>query len=201
MRYYFASIITGIAALFGFSSSNCNNQPKDVASTPHVYPPDTIKIFTREKIIEKLKELSESKAPDTLAEGAMCYKVAGPPNRAEYVCPSCGAKTIYTSDAWTITRDIPQCRSIVADLKAYDIKLDESQFCKKCSPKQKDPQLCIEIKFTNEKDEHKTCSISPFDLQLLSEFLKGSQVHRGDTGEETPLKNYIDRIKTILDIK
>ena len=197
-------ILSSFLVTLGFSgfSQNTNIQKENSLNDSVISQDDTIKkALSRKEIIKKLNKLSKTEAPAKLAEGAMCYKMAGPPERAEYVCPICGTKTLYTNDTWTITREIPSCRSIISDLKAIDIKLDESQFCKKCSPKIKDPALCIELKYIDETEKHKTCNISSMDLDLVSEFLKGKITHIGQTGEETPLKEYLDRIKTVLDIK
>jgi hypothetical protein len=200
IKIFLASVFVSLG--FGGLSQSIAVQKDTISDDPSISPNDTIKgVFSRKEIKEKLKKLSETEVPIDLTPGAMCYKMVGPPERAEYVCPVCGTKTLYTINTEAITREIPSCRFFVSDLKSIDIKLDESQFCKKCSPKVKNPELCIEIKYTDESEKHKTCNISSFDLQLVSEFLKGKITHLGETGGETPLKDYLDRIKTVLNIK
>ena len=200
IKIFLASVFVSLG--FGGFSQNTTVHKNIISDDPSISPNDTIKgVFSRKEIKEKLNKLAKTEVPIDLTPGAMCYKMAGPPDRAEYVCPICGTKTLYKNDTWEITREIPACRSIISDLKAIDIKLDESQFCKKCSPKNKEPQLCIELKYIDETEKHKTCNISSTDLRLVSEFLKGKNKHLGETGDETPLKDYMDRIKAILDIK
>ena len=51
--------------------------------------------FPREEMQRRLAALAQSKPPRDLSPGAMCYRMAGPPEVAEYRCPACGAKTWY----------------------------------------------------------------------------------------------------------
>jgi hypothetical protein len=200
IKIFLASVFVSIG--FGGFSQNTSAQKDTISNDPSISPNDTIRgVFSRKEIKEKLRKLSETEVPIDLTPGAMCYKMAGSPERAEYICPVCGTKTLYTINTEAITHEIPSCRFLVSDLKSINIKLDESQFCKKCNPKTKNPELCIEIKYNDESEKHKTCNISSFDLQLVHEFLKGKTTHLGETGGETPLKDYMERIKTVLDIK
>jgi hypothetical protein len=79
--------------------------------------------------------------------------------------------------------------------------LDESQFCKNCSPNIKKPELCFEIKYSDENKVHKTCGINEKDMQLVTEFLSRSKVHSSFNDSEEPLKNYVKRLEELLDIK
>ncbi|NVO02364.1 MAG: hypothetical protein HXX09_06635 [Bacteroidetes bacterium] len=192
-------VAIGFGSLFSKPLTNQNIKP----SEPSISPEDSIKgPFTRKHIKEKLIELSKTKGPEVLNPGAMCYEISAPPKRAEYVCPKCGEKTIYTESFVSfITNDIPSCRYIVNSLKGFNAVLDESQFCKKCSHNIKSPELCFEVKYNDENETHKTCGISETDMELVSEFLNGSLAHKGYHGSEEPLINYIDRLETLLDIK
>ncbi len=169
------------------------NNPKD--STPEVY--------SKAEIEDMLKKLSKSNPKNLETIGAMCYEMAALPERVEYVCPVCGEKTLYTNNyhyTKLIAWDLEQMRQIVAGLKGIDIKLDESQFCKNCSPNIGEPQLCLIVTLEGEK-EHKTCGIIMFDIKILSDFLNGSEVYKGFYDEETPLKEYIPRIEELLGVK
>jgi hypothetical protein len=198
---FFTSIFVaiGFGSLFSKPLTNQDIKP----SEPSISPEDSIKgPFTRKHIKEKLIELSKTKGPEVLNPGAMCYEIASPPKRAEYVCPKCGEKTIYTENYVSfINSDILSCRSMVNSLNGFNAVLDESQFCKRCRPNVKSPELCFEVKYNDEKEAHKTCGISETDIELVSEFLHGSLAHKGYHGSEEPLKNYIDRLETLLDIK
>ena len=129
----------------------------------------------------------------------MCYDVAAPPDRAEYVCPKCGEKTLYVSEmAPFVLYEIPTCRTQVSQIKNIEIVLDESQYCKKCSPNIDDPALCLIVKYPSDKTEHKSCKISSEDLSLIREFLEGSTIHNGSDGEQMPLKAFELRIGKLL---
>lgn len=51
----------------------------------------------RDEMRKRLEELAKSAPPKDLSSGAMCYEMATPPERAEYVCPACGDKTLYAT--------------------------------------------------------------------------------------------------------
>ena len=192
-------VAIGFGSLFSKPITNQDIKP----SEPSISPKDTIKgPFTKKELRERLDALSKEEVPKVLNPGAMCYEIASPPKRAEYVCPKCGEKTIYTENYVSfITGDIPSCRYIVNSLKGFNAVLDESQFCKKCSHHIKSPELCFEIKYSDENETHKTCGITETDMELVSEFLHGSKVHKGFRGSEEPLIDHIERIETLLDIK
>lgn len=162
---------------------------------------DTIKgVVTKEVIREKLKELSESEAPTVLKPGAMCYEVAAVPSRLEYVCPKCGEKTLYSTDNAYKLSEIEKCRNNINNIYNLEVALDESQFCHKCSPDIENPLLCMTILYPGESATHKVCGISSSDITLINEFLHGSSVHKFFNEREEPLKNYVERLQTILDI-
>jgi hypothetical protein len=130
--------------------------------------------------------------------------MAGPPNRVEYVCPQCGEKTLYTNQAahvvdWNLQ---PARRQIVELQKAAGatMALDESQFCRKCSPEVKDPKLVLKIEFTDGKP-HTVVGVSPDDLLLLTEFFSGKRAHDEGPQGEKPLKDYSKRLQELLGVE
>lgn len=168
-----------------------------------VNPPDSITgSYSRDEVQKKLKKLASSPAPAMLKPGAMCYSVAMPPDSAEYVCPKCGEKTFYTeSYVYMVKYDIPSCRSAVKTMPGLKVELDESEFCRKCSPAVKSPALCMKIHYEGEATPHKTCGVSSDDMTLMYEFLNGEKKHQGGSSGEIPLKNYTNRLETLLGIK
>jgi predicted RNA-binding Zn-ribbon protein involved in translation (DUF1610 family) len=76
-----------------------------------------------------LKRLADAPPPTKLAVGAMCYVVSPAPPRVDYICPKCGERTLYDSSkvatekpydmgiAWTVERELPQCRSEFQELR------------------------------------------------------------------------------------
>ncbi|OFY77589.1 MAG: hypothetical protein A2281_02025 [Bacteroidetes bacterium RIFOXYA12_FULL_38_20] len=164
--------------------------------------------FSKEDLIRKLIHLSMSPVPENLQQGAMCYSAMREPDSVSYICPQCSEKTLYTisdKDFYQISNivryNIHSCRSMAEKIKGLDLRIDEKQFCKKCSPDVVSPQLCLYTHIHGEEDTIKVSSISADDLEILQEFLSGKLIHSGDRDEQTPLKNYIPQIERMLGIK
>lgn len=197
-----AVIIVGGALFTGLFG--CANPAKSVGNNDdtNLCPVDSIKgVFSKQQIKEKLEVLANFPAPEVLKNGAMCYKIAAPPNRTEYVCPVCGERTVHTDNmARFIERELPVCRTLADSIYGVELTIDEKSFCKKCSPEVKDPSLCINTKFAGETTENTVCDIDSDDMQLLYEFMKGKLTHKDDYDNETPLKNYTERLSQLLGI-
>ena len=80
------------------------------------------------------------------------------------------------------------------------ITLDESQFCRKCSPKVTAPKLVLHISYNGEKARDIE-NIEPGDLRLLHDFLSGKVLTNDDHGCASPLKNSLPRLQELLDVK
>ncbi len=145
--------------------------------------------------MNKLQELSSKPVPNNLSCGAMCYSVASPPARAEYVCPVCHSKTIYSNQmSGFISFTLPSIRGIVRSIKMIlNCNLDESELCKKCFNGEKVPELCFVINYKN-NEVYKVYTNNYSDYLILKEFLEEKVIHDGSSMGETPL---IDHIKTI----
>lgn len=155
-----------------------------------------------EQISAMLEKLAQSEAPKELSMGAMCYKQAGPPRRAEYICPDCGHRTLYTEDkAAFITRSLPTILALLHNLQAIDLTLDQSQFCKKCKPEIEDPQIGIKIHYSDTNYVHEYQGLNDVDLELIRDFLEGKNEHLSYYDRGTPLKNYIPRLEQVLGVK
>jgi predicted small secreted protein len=173
-------------------------------------PTDTIKpMYSIKDIKKKLKKLAESEPPKELAFGAMCYEMVAPPKTANYVCPVCQQKTLYKLEdndgdyqvIELVRWEIATCREEMKKVEGINIKLDESQFCKNCSPDVKKPQLCLEINITNGGKTHKVYKFSYLDIRLIGEFLNGELKHTGSNDGETPMKDYMKRLQELLGVK
>ena len=171
-------------------------------------PPLATDNLTREQVAKRLKKLSKSPPPAKLSLGAMCYEVAAPPDRGEYVCPVCGQKTLYTrareqgqNNVDMVLNDIPECRRMVKAIKGLNLTLDESEFCHKCSPAVKSPGLILIVRYPGEKKPHRVRNVSSSDLEILQLFITGQDRVAGFTGTETPLKEYLPRLQELLGIK
>jgi hypothetical protein len=165
---------------------------------------NAIKGLSRAEIQQKLRKLAETPPPTKLKHGAACYDMAVPPKRAEYVCPKCGEKTLYTNQmAQVADRDLDRARWNFKSLQQAvneNIALDESQFCRKCSPEVKDPKLVLKIAFADGKPQS-VVGVTPDDLLLLTEFFSGKLAHDAGMAGEKPLKDYSKRLRELLGVE
>lgn len=141
--------------------------------------------------------------PETIYDGqepvsAMCYDVAAPMRRMEYVCPACNEKTFYFDDYDTDVDQIPYCRKLVKKITKLDVKLDESQLCQKCSPKAESRELCIIVKPDKKSKPHKTCHVTEDDITLLYEYSEGMNIHTDYFGRTSNLDDHKQRLEELL---
>jgi len=191
----------------GFSASAWKQKP-DITqmvadtATPAPWSTPVTQRLSREEIAKRLKTLSESEPPQKLARGAMCYapKIYQPKS-SEYVCPKCGRKTVYPGYMDFDVNDIQKCRRYVSSITQISIKLDESEFCKKCSPAVKTPLLVLVVSYPGESKPHRCRGVSSSDIQFIREFLDGKAVHKDSGDNETALKSSITRIQELLGVK
>jgi len=129
-------------------------------------------------------------------EGAMCYDMAAPVNRVQYHCPVCEESTSYYSTFGDNIGDLYNIRLSISRITKIDVKLDESQFCKKCSPDVKNPEYCIIVTYGKNAQPHKTCGIDLVDLSLLYDFSEGKKEHNN-----SPISKYKERLEELLGTK
>lgn len=161
----------------------------------------------REAIALRLKKLAESPPPSELDMGAMCYDMADPPDRTDYICPVCGEKTLYSfdsderiADTFMLHYELNKCRRLVRSLYSLAAELDETEFCMRCRPEVTEPVLVLKIRYSEEGDIAETRGVSKSDLELLNAFIKGSDRIAGDTGLEKPLQDHMKRLRELLGI-
>jgi hypothetical protein len=131
--------------------------------------------------------------------GAMCYDMALPPLRTEYVCPVCGEKTLYSPEvARTKADELDVCRRLFKEIPNQGaLKLDETSFCRKCQPQATDIALKLIIRF-DDGTSHATTNITSQDLRLLRDFLNKKLLVAGVQGEESPIKSQLPRLRELL---
>lgn len=162
--------------------------------------------LTKEQIAEKLKALQQSPKPANLRMGAMCYEMTAPPDRAEYVCPICGAKTLYAvkeggttyQDVECVLQQIDGYRRLAKALPGLSASIDEREFCRKCSPKVDHPAPVLVFRLAGETTERRFRGISPEDLTILSAFLAGRDRYDGGMTGEVAIRDCAARIEQIL---
>lgn len=170
------------------------------------------KTLKRADIKQRLEALAKSKAPEIKQMSAMCYDTAGPPRTANYICPKCGEKTLYKLEDGGKDTNICQkifsiegARHLAKSVKNLSIELDESQFCRNCSPDVKSPQLNLIVKYEGDK-EHRVNNISDEDMKLIYEFSLGLDIHtmmnsETMTTDQSPIKNHIKRLSELLGVE
>jgi predicted RNA-binding Zn-ribbon protein involved in translation (DUF1610 family) len=196
-------VIISILTIISFGTIGCKQLIKKHYTDKTIAPEDSIKgKLKRSYIKEKLNALAESPDIKDLKIGAMCYAAMAERDSAEYVCPKCGEKTLYVEQkGWYVSRELRQCRTNASLITEIELKLDESQFCKKCSPGIEKPILCMDYKFADDTKSTKVCDISSNDLQIIKEFLQGKEKHKTFNDGEEPMKQFVPRLSELLGVK
>jgi DNA-directed RNA polymerase subunit RPC12/RpoP len=152
-----------------------------------------------------LKRVAEKPAPENLNPGAMCYAMMAPPDRAEYVCPACGTKTIHALNQLESSWDAPalsikRYRTYIEQLNKLGLvsKLDETYLCSACK---KEGVSGLFLDVTAKGRVVRNALQGDEDLRKLIGFVQGDLVWKGDRGCELPLKPELPRIKQLLGVK
>jgi hypothetical protein len=180
-----------IVAIVGFSGYSLakNNPDKNVS---------------RSELANQLAKL-----PDYYGEppeGAMCYSMAPPPENTPpyiplipviYGCPACGDTTFYNPPEGDEVYDASVFKESLKRITKIDVKLDESQFCKKCSPEITSPEYGLIVKYGKDAKPHTTYNITADDITLLYEFSEGKKEHKTYFGK-FPMEKYKARLEELL---
>lgn len=202
MWYLILALIAVAGLIFGYSSLTSCSGNVNQNNHPQV-PPDSIKpLYSKDEVLILLEDLAQTKVKDNLNPGAMCYSPKPITQRAEYTCPLCGEKTLYTySEAEVVEDEIPACRRLASRFDKSTLFIDETQFCSKCRKDSVDePKICLVTKLEGQ-NEVKTCGIHSIDLVLLTNFFEGKTIYKTFNDGEVSLKESIPRIKELLGIK
>lgn len=150
-----------------------------------------------------LKRLAEKPVPTKLEMGAMCYDMAMPPERAEYVCPACGTKTIHATkgpDGWNVPAlSVKDYRTAIEQLRklGLDARLDESSLCSAC---RKEGVSGLFLEVTIKGRVIRNALQREDDLRKLIAFVQGDLVWKGEQDRELPLKPELPRIRQLLGV-
>jgi hypothetical protein len=195
-----AVLVAALLAFFAPRAFAAAAPAKSGANPPAAEPAPPTPPLTREQLDAKLKKLAETPPPADFAPAAECYKTARPPDTADFVCPKDGARTGYSKNAAVAqrVREAQGLQQTAASLPGLSASIDDSELCRKCTPKAPaDPQHILVVKLPD-GSEKRTRGVTAEDLQLLREFALGSLKHRGDFGQETALKDRLPRIREML---
>ena len=180
---------------------------------------DTVSyLFSKAQIEERLEYLSSSPTPSSY------WSCGNPPFSCpiiSYICSTCGGETLYGSDSYVIPkkefiqnrmgyfepkffnyeayiivyREIAKIRKEIQEVKGINISLDESEFCKYCSPYTTNPSLNLSVNIHGEPNTTTTPNVTCMDIQLLHVFLNWNLAKTQFTERD------IARIKELLGIK
>ena len=164
-----------------------------------------MKKMTRDEIKRRLKELEEQEPPAFRPITAMCYFIAGPPLEAVYTCPTCLHRTVYGEDAeWqhkaNVEQKIPFMREEMNRSLCAWFELDESEFCRRCSPNVESPVINLKVRIDDDEHAHTIRDVSAEDIEILIEFCKNQRFHSENFGAESPLRDYLERIELLLGV-
>jgi hypothetical protein len=221
-----ALVLAAAAAFLALAIAGCGGSgtrtPQPSPSSPAAAPPvakgepaakaqpPAAPGLDRAGLKARLEELARIEPPKDLNQGAMCYDMKAPPDRVEYVCPSCGERTLYAlrpADAerkadfgliQQVEWDLAACRRILAGIRDVPMKLDESRFCGKCSGEAAEPSLGLVVTHPEDGKERRTWGVTSRDLVILEAFLKGEAKFKGAMDREEPVRDQRDRISQLL---
>lgn len=103
---------------------------------------------------------------------------------------------VLTDVAWEIAsarREMQALREVAGGA----VRLDESEFCRKCSPDAEAPQLRLIVAFAD-GSEHVTRGVRPSEIRVLREFLEGKTEHTTSNDGITPLADSMPVIRKLL---
>lgn len=187
-------------------ASTASGAEKPSPNQPENAPPSTLssaQLATLDKaeLKQMLAKIAKEKAPDPKM-GAMCYSPAVTPPQMEYLCPTCGEKTIHPVGVAVVYNwEIESCRRLFKDLPQREsMTLDESSFCKKCQPAAKNPELKLIVRFRDGTSQT-TVGVNSEDLRLLKAFLAGDLSYSTFNEGKEPLKSSLPRLQKLLGIK
>ncbi len=139
---------------------------------------------------ERLKELAAMPARKDY-ESAMCYVPYYTDKSAEYICSSCGAKSMVNMAS---LRRISPIKEIFAKIKAegYDVSIDYSEYCFSCSNDRviENPAPIFKIRFSKKGKYHEVKTDLVSDYVTLLAFLRNDKKYANE-GDESYLPEEI----------
>jgi len=202
-RTRFAITLTTSALLAGdFATAGANPPPASPTGDAQPAKVEAAKLaaMSRAEMKKLLATIGQAKAAEPKM-GAMCYEMALPPDRAEYVCPTCGEKTLYTQAmARVVAVELETCRHYFRSLPHREaMTLDESAFCRKCRPDAQWPELTLTLRY-DDGTTNVVRRVSSGDLELLDAALKGEPFIDG-SGEMKSVQKQLPRLRELLGVK
>lgn len=163
---------------------------------------DRVPMRTRSEIKQRLAQLKRGEQY-VVVQSAMCYKVAPPASRVDYLCPKCGGRTVFTENMVSYIRGIESARSTIPELNRLSDKLkselhfalDESPLCARCS-KGKPGNRASLVTTDKRKNVHRADIEYPTDLQAIQCLLKGKRYSK-----LVSLGDIADRLRDLMGLE
>jgi hypothetical protein len=159
-----------------------------------------VKGLNRAQLKGMLQRIATAPEPKPVM-GAMCYSPARPPTIAEYICPTCGQKTVFAErEARYIQWELTSCRNLLKEIQKTSgnaVALDETACCHKCHPENTAPILAAVIHF-DDGAVRRIAPISAEQLRLLRDFLAGKLAVKASNDGEAPLKAHLPELEKLL---
>ena len=201
-----------IACLAVGCGDNQENSPSSSNSSA-----SKITMLSHEELGRRLNKLASMRVSDKpRANNAMCYDIHMPPDRFDYVCQACGERTAYArrsdqpdsqseilnDNNMLCVEGIVWIRRSLSDLRklGLDATFDESEFCRKCKPNVKDPQLYFDIKVEDFAAPVRSKGLCLSDLTILKAFLEGNLASRREE-DKAFLQKELPRLRELLGIQ
>jgi len=162
----------------------------------------SINLMSDDQIGEQLAKLTpEKKRKKPLS--AMCYDMAAPPDRQEYVCPKCGEKTLYSElmEGFNTLNGLEILRIEFNTLTALKtdctLTLDETSLCAHCTPDTTSHDISMTVRYSDKKI-HSAISVTINDVYLLKAYFNHDGSYTSTDGSVHLLKDEISRLKDLL---
>ena len=179
--------------------ASCTDKPVNTETAPN--PTGQIESAlknnkrSRELWRKQLEDLAKAPTPTELQMGAMCYMMMMP-YADSYDCEKCKEKTLFAEGSREGRKAgrLKEISAQAAELRniGLEVTLDSSCLCNNCST---GDEFYWEISNNGETIRTKYDS---YDFYILRDFLKKKKIATGMTERQTPLKNYIPRLKELL---
>lgn len=195
-----ALLILIVSGLLGYRGKETAGAAKEPVIVSRILQNVDLQSLSMEQIDSLLARL-ESQEPPEPVMGAMCYEAMAYPDVAEYICPVCGEKTVYSSmNTAFIEWELSGCRRLadsIDSLTEFHVYLDESQFCQACSDSVfEDPDILLVVSPPGEGETVNSVSIT--DLRMLESFLQGNLYYTTFNDGQQPLQEYAPRLRELL---
>jgi len=159
-------------------------------------PAAKLAMLNRAEIRTLLSAIEQAKEPEPQM-GAMCYSPFEASAQLEYVCPRCGAKTKYADAGTFDMTDVERCRALIRRIPKHEsMRLDESEFCRRCQPRVTAPKLRLLVCF-DDGTTNSVVGVTPDDLELLEAALKGEKSIDGP-GVQDSVFSKLPRLRELL---